>query len=378
MIRVLKILLNFKYNFIPPKKNNVLIFDFVSRPMIETLFDINKVEFISTRKEEINLFILTKLIFSFKLNYFDYLLKYIDYVNPKVVITSIDNNKDFYRIKKFKPNITTIFFQNGHRTGANGDIFEILEKKNLTNFKKNYHVDLMCVFNQFTSDQYSKFISGNTFLSGSLKNNNEKIYKKKYNRLVFISLFRPSREPFDRENKLIKTISKFASKNNLQLYILGKHLKKNDKFLENLYFSTILKRGYKFIENFKKRKTYKFLDESKIVVSPGSTMGIESLGRKNKTAIIHSLPKNSIFKKQYWGYYTKREDNGFFWGNDITEINIFRILNNLNHITSANWKKKLKSYKYETCKYDFKNRELKRKIVTFCNKYNFNTTSYLQ
>ena len=109
MIRVLKILFNFKYNFIPPKKNNVLIFDFVSRPMIETLFDVNKVEFISTRKEEINLFILTKLIFGFKLNYFDYLLKYIDYVNPKVVITSIDNNKDFYRIKKFKPSITTIF-----------------------------------------------------------------------------------------------------------------------------------------------------------------------------------------------------------------------------------------------------------------------------
>lgn len=100
------------------------------------LFDVNKIEFLSTRKEEINLFILIRLILSFKLNYFDYLLKYIDYVDPKLVITSIDNNRDFYRIKKFKPNIITIFFQNGHRTGGNGDIFEILEKKILKILKK--------------------------------------------------------------------------------------------------------------------------------------------------------------------------------------------------------------------------------------------------
>lgn len=377
MLRIIKILFRANYSFLPPKKTDILIFDFFSKPIVQIIFNLNKVEFLSTRKEEINLFILFKLFLRLKFSYFNYLLTYIDHVNPKLLVTSIDNNKDFYKIKKFKPNLISIFFQNGHRTGGNGDIFEILEKKKLAEYKKTYNVDLMCVFNKMTSDFYKKFIKGETFISGSIKSNQKKIYRKSKG-IVFVSLFRPSRSPFKRENKLINIIEEYCNQKKIKLTILGKHIKKKEAALEKKYFLKNLKKNFSFIDNIEKRNTYKYLDQAKIVVSPGSTMGLESLGRENKTAIIHSLPKTNQFKKTFWGYYTKRKDNGFFWGNDITEINIFRILNNLNHITSANWKKKLKSYKYETCKYDFKNRELKRKIVSFCNKYNFNTTSYLQ
>ena len=76
-------------------------------------------------------------------------------------------------------------------------------------------------------------------------------------------------------------------------------------------------------------------------------------------------PLASIFKKTYWGYYTKREDNGFFWGNEISEKNIFRILNNLNKISDSQWKKKIKSFEYETCIYDYKNKRLKKTFKSF-------------
>ena len=86
---------------------------------------------------------------------------------------------------------------------------------------------------------------------------------------------------------------------------------------ERNYFKNILNNNYFFIKNSETRKTYKHLDASEIVVSSGSTMGIESLGRKNKTAIIHSLPKT--LQKSFWGYFTKRKDEGFFWSNNLSE-----------------------------------------------------------
>ena len=138
-----------------------------------------RISFLSTRKERINLFIVFKTFLEFKFKYFDYIINFIKFVNPKILITSIDNNKEFYRIKNFIPHLITIFFQGGHRTGGNGDIFQILEEKNIGKYKKKYQVDLMCVFNQMTSNFYKKFISGNTYVSGSIKNNFEKIKKKK-------------------------------------------------------------------------------------------------------------------------------------------------------------------------------------------------------
>ena len=104
----------------------------------------------------------------------------------------------------------------------------------------------------------------------------------------------------------------------IKLKILGKFKDLSRQKSERTYFKNILNNNYTFIKNTENRKTYKHLDTSEIVVSSGSTMGIESLGRKNKTAIIHSLPKRPL-QKSFWGYFTKRKDDGFFWSNNLSE-----------------------------------------------------------
>ena len=70
-------------------------------------------------------------------------------------------------------------------TGQGIQIYSKFLRKNYQRYKKIYHVDLMCVFNKMTSDYYKKFISGKTFISGSIKNNCEKIYKKRWNYFYF-------------------------------------------------------------------------------------------------------------------------------------------------------------------------------------------------
>ena len=373
-----------KYDFFPPNKSDILVYDFDSKEITKKIFNLKRISFLSTRKERLNLFIIIKTLFQFKFRYFDYILNFIKYVSPKLIVTSIDNNRNFYMIKRFLPKTITIFLQNGHRTGHT-DIFKIFEEKNYQRYKKIYHVDLMCVFNKMTSDYYKKFISGKTFISGSIKNNCEKIYKKK-DGIIFISLFRTSRTPFESENQLIKIIKKFCKKKKIKLKILGKFKDLSRQISERTYFKNILNNNYTFIKNTENRKTYKHLDTSEIVVSSGSTMGIESLGRKNKTAIIHSLPKDP-FKKSFWGYFTKRKDDGFFWSNNLSENDwsdaqsekkIFRVLNNLKFISKNKWERKIKNYEYETCVYDHKNIKLKKAIQSICKQKNFNITPFLK
>ena len=79
------------------------------------------------RKEQINFFILLKTFLNFKFSYFDYIINYIKFTQPKLIITSIDNNIAFYKIKH-ELNVLTIFFQNGQRLSHN-DIFSILRNK---------------------------------------------------------------------------------------------------------------------------------------------------------------------------------------------------------------------------------------------------------
>lgn len=380
MLRFIKILINAKYNFLPPSKKNILIYDHHSKEIIGKIFNIKKTSFLSTRKENINLYILFRTLLEFKFQHINYVINYIKHVNPKLLITAIDNDKNFYIIKNFIPKLITIFIQNGQRTAGNGDIFTILKNKKLSNYKKLFNVDLMCVFNQMTSEFYKKFITGKTYISGSVKNNCKKIYHKKKG-LLYISLHRPQKQPLDlimklkhkREKKILQVIDKFCITKNLNLKILGKHINIKAQEDEKKYYESILGKQFTFIGNTKNRNTYKYLDNSEIIVSSGSTMFLESLARKNKTAIMHSFPN----KECYWGYHTKRKIDGFFWTNDLTEKKIFKVLNNLKKISKYNWQKKLKKFEYETCAYDYKNMKLKKMIKKTCYNHKFNVTPFL-
>ena len=166
--------------------------------------------------------------------------------------------------------------------------------------------------------------------------------------------------------------------NKIRIKILGKAKEKSQKEDEKNFYSKILGKKIIFIENSLKRESYKKLDGSDLVVSTGSTMGLESLGRCNKTAIFHTFPYIDPFKKNYWGYYTKRKKSGFFWSNEISEKKIFKILNNLKHTSKKKWLKIIKKYEYETCVYDYRNAKLKKAIKNICYQNNFNVTPFFK
>lgn len=364
----IKVLLKAKYTFFPPKKKDILIYDALSLKIISKIFLTKNFEIIHTRKEKINLFILLKTFLSFQFSFFDYLINYIKYSSAKLVITSMDNDMTFYKLKSRLP-VLTIFFQNGARN-VQEDVFSILEKKiNFKNLRKKNHVDLMCTFNKITGEKYKKFIKGENFVSGSILGNEKKISNLKKNILVYVSLYRPPerRKIPTEERTFLKIIEKYCTEKKIKMIILCKFYKGTIKGRQEYsFYKNNINQNSIIILNDPKRETFKILDQSKLIVNIGSTLGFEALARKKRVALCHPYPlKDKKRGKKRFGYLSKKSKNGFFWHVGISEKNIFKLFDRVINTSNSKWLSILKKNNEEVIYYDFKNFLLKQKLKKF-------------
>ena len=100
--------------FKKPIKRDIVIFDKVGAEIIQYYLK-EKATILEVRLESINIFILFKTIFNFKKDKSilqNYIYNFINYINPKIVITHVDNNEFFFKLKKNFPKIKFIAIQN--------------------------------------------------------------------------------------------------------------------------------------------------------------------------------------------------------------------------------------------------------------------------
>ena len=117
-----------KWRFTLPKKNKILIYDESNSDLLVRFFKKEDCEILHTRFEEINILVLLISILKFDKNKLlrKYVYQYIHYVEPRLIITFIDNKISYYKLKEKFKNIKIISIQNGLRT----EIFELF--KNVT------------------------------------------------------------------------------------------------------------------------------------------------------------------------------------------------------------------------------------------------------
>ena len=93
--------------FLKPKRKKILIFDGTNYKLLVKSLRTKEISILFIRGEIINFYILSKvffnkiyLIFNPTLFWKEYLFNYIETVNPKIILTYIDNNPFFYTLKK--------------------------------------------------------------------------------------------------------------------------------------------------------------------------------------------------------------------------------------------------------------------------------------
>ena len=136
------------FNFFKPQQSTILLFDKNSKVFFNYLKQ-KKYSLLNLEKE-INIFVLLKLALKFKrLNLMNYYIEYIRICSTKILITFIDNNILFYKLKNYFPKIYFVSVQNGIRTKY---FFQKLTKE------KNLKCDYILTWGSKIAAEYRKHI----------------------------------------------------------------------------------------------------------------------------------------------------------------------------------------------------------------------------
>ena len=360
---MIKNILKTRLSFKKPKSSKLLIFDKHKTDFVLSKFGKINYSVLQIRYEELNIYVLYKMIFNFKFNLTfmqNYILVYISVVRPKLIITFIDNNVFFYKLKNYFPRTKTLVIQNG----LSAQFFF----KRIKNEKK-LRVDFVLCWGKVVSRKFKSFFNSKNYEIGSIRSNEVRLerYKKNEKKFYLISGFGSiSRLDYNNEiiqkkiklmSKVLNSVYEMCKNNGLKFYIL----KKTNLLEETKYYKNILKdKQFYFEKKTDSFSNYKVIDKNKYFLSFDSAMGLEAISRGAKVMILNfqkcfNLPYNF---NVLWG--TKLNKNGPFWSSTYSQKNIeknFKFLISSNNYT---WKKKSKNFKQLLNIYDYQNTKFKK------------------
>ena len=334
---IINIFLFSKKIFKKPKKTDVLFYDNIGFFFLKKLLPKKtKYDVVDIRLHSINIPVFISCLKNFFLSKKTYIQEYINFTNPKIIITFNDLDINFYLLKKKNPHIKFISIQNGKR---NNEFFKKIKKI------QNLEADFIFCFGDYIKKKYDAHINANVVSVGSLKNNFINFSKKKSSFISYVSEYSEAKNKISLNLK--KSISSNYFYNTIQkiiLQLLIKYCKRvNRKLLvilhsnysirEKNYFLEMKNKYYKkLIIFYPKNQTsvYHKCDESEFVVAINSSLGIENISRGGKTLFIN--PRPLLFNL---------EDDNFFWPLKINSL-IYKIF--INKITNLNFNKKITNF----------------------------------
>ncbi len=380
----------FRYSFRFPRHSNVVIYpDGKSAQVLLNYVNTEETQILAPFGNSINLPVLLRMLLARKWSRFHYLLTYLKFIKPSLVISTVDNDLNFYRIKSFLPEITTIAIQNGVRGNLSGQpnqgFFELLKAHSLSH---DLSADFVCTFGSAVQDEYAKYISAEFIVCGSLRNNYfanttiDEIPK----RLAYVSGVSgyPSdpdrvflyyndigitfKEFYEAEGQICVLLANYCEQHALEFVICGKRNSTNTE--EPAFYERVLKHSMPRLsardETF---DSYELLCTAQYVVSLDSTIAYEFLSRQKRTAFFsarfNQLEMNSLRQLAgfQFGYPLSISQFGQFWSSELSPDEIDRVLNNLRNLSNEEWKRAVEPFGTALMMYAPGNTILKRLLT---------------
>jgi surface carbohydrate biosynthesis protein len=348
-----------------PKEAKVLIFDRDGSEALLTYLDEKSVHIMDIRGESLNLYVLIKCLSQGILSLSNYCVQYLTCVKPEVALTFIDNNHIFYQFKSHLKDLTTVFVQNGLRSG---EIFRLL--KAMACSHNTYQVHYMLTFGNAVGRKYSEYIEGKIYPIGSFKNNlfqpKTKIPSKS---VLFLSQYRPPPNPeskpmwiegnraifwkqlYSAEAFLLPLLKQYCLNKRLELKIC---LCSTDETKEEFsYFRSLVGDGT--LEALRKDgiySSYEKIIDAGFVVFVDSTLGYEALARGKKAAAFTLRGKYLESGERNFGWPAILPDRGPFWTIHASEREFERVMNYVTTVSDEEWEQTCQRYVPELIEYD--------------------------
>lgn len=368
MINIIKKLFKYKIIFYPPLRSDIVIYSSFNLEFILNIIERQKNTLINF--SEINFCILIISFFKLRFSKIGYINSYIEYCSPKVIITSQDDDINFFNLKHYHKNIKTVAIQYGIRTMATWKLFERMKGN-----KIEKELDHLVCFSEFEKNKYDNYIKINNFhLLGSIINNGFTTKWEKNNDVIYISqlrlnyknnpiLFNLSGNDYFHNNfyqidkDLLPLVDKFCKKNNLNLIILGAGKSTN----EEEFFYDILGHNDFIFKDKKGLSSYEIISKSRFIISIDSTLGMESFARKIPTVFFPARYK--YINEMSWrsGCETSKVSRNI-WSEDIDKINVDQILGYISEISYKDFSNLWDNNYQKMMSYDKNNNSLKKLI----------------
>lgn len=300
LFKILKLFFNCKLSFSKIKEKKIILFDCENTKSLKKLFKKKDYHILTTRYYRfkiiyLNINIILELIKNYNFSQsikINYLIAVIKSLNPKLILTNIDNSRDFHILSKFfYKKIYCAAIQMANR----GDLLY-----NPLSWTKKFFIPNFFCFSNFEKKIYKKrkAIIHNYYPIGSLTSAIAKKYidldknKKSLNYDICLisdafdgKEFPQVKNFSDIEGLIAKYTHKLCKEENLKLVFIGK--RKKNTFLGNqeieFYNKYLGKNNFKILQpKIDNYLSYRNLYRSKIIIGHCSTLLREAIGFKKK------------------------------------------------------------------------------------------------
>ncbi len=276
-------------------KKDIIIYDCVNSFEVSKALPDKKYFILSSRKEKIKkLFLNKNIIFSILFNFFarslklNYMIGLIKEINPKIVITNIDNSVEFSLLARYFNNkINFIAIQNANR----GDMFD-----NYNNYNKMFFFPVLVCLSEFDIEFLKKkdiFVK-KFLIGGSLRNSyfqnfltNRETKKSGSYDICFVC--KSIKDIIFKEDVLskhgmiitLKYLARYSKNTNRSVVLQAKHEKSNreEEIYKKIFMGCNFKISWKESSRY---ASYKNISQSQVVIGLPSTLLRESYFYKTK------------------------------------------------------------------------------------------------
>lgn len=346
-----------------PRRSRVLIFDASWTDLLMLFLKPWEPEILHLRHESSNVPSLLRGMFDRNFWKGEIMTAYIDafiqFVQPDLIITLIDNDPRFYTLLQRHPQLTTMVIQNAwrddwtmqglRRAAADGAL----------------RVSYLCVLGANYDALYRKSVACEIVRTGLIKNNCvlRTVLSEGKQTIGFVSQYRhpdPTgtvlqwhlftwQKFFETPDTIVLHFLKhYAARTNRKLLVLLTPTSVTDPLrLEEAYFRRLLGDGYSFFAPQDIFASVVKTDECKVVVTVDSTLGLEAIARGNRAALFYIRSELCDLPDSRFGWPAEHADDGPFWTN-VPDPAIFeRIMDFLFAASDAEWKETLLQHNFE-------------------------------
>ncbi len=333
-----------------PRHSEVLILDASRKEVLMEYLRPWNPEVLYLRGEQFNMPVFLASFFKRGRRVDAYTDCFVEKVSPRLIVTLIDNDVNFYSISERHPDIKTLFIQNGWRCNYSS-VFEIFDDLDFETTSK-FFVDYMLVLGSGIGKKYSQCIGGESVIVGSIENNLvRKERSPQQGVIAYVSQWRNSLgmsmggvffsfEDFwaKPDRLVVKCLMQYSKIKNKRLMIIPavrRQFSEDLRSKEEAYFRDLLGSEPEFLCPSGPSPSYHAADSAEVVVTVDSNLGYESVARGNKTAIFPVRGHFARDPSRNYGWPGVFPDEGLFWTNNPDPDSFVRILDYLFEVDDA-------------------------------------------